>query len=111
MSTASEARKSKEQKAKEAKQKDLNEKRAKRDAKILDKTFSTDSGKRALKIIMDRCCYQKPVSALDSGGRISTDNMIHNGAMQGFYLWLRKHINVKTLRTIEVEGIEEDILD
>lgn len=111
MSNASEARKTDEQKQEEARQKVLITKRAKRDSMVLDKAFSTDSGKRALKIIMERSCYQKPVSALGSDGKLCTENMIHNGAMQGFYLWLRKQINPKTLAMIECEGLEEDILD
>lgn len=109
--SGSEARKTKDQKAEEARVKQLIAKRAKRDAQILDKTFSTDSGKRALKILMERCCYQKPVSATDAGGALNENNMIHNGALQGFYLWLRKQINPKTLSIVEIEGIKEDILD
>ena len=111
MSSASEARKTPEQKVEEAREKALLIKRAKRDQQILDKTFSTDSGRRALKILMDRCCYQKPVSAMGSDGKLSTENMIHNGALQGLYIWLRKQISAKTLASVEVEGIVEDILD
>jgi len=111
MSNASEKRKTPKQIAETIRQKELSIKRAKRDAAVLDKTFSTDSGKRSLKILMERCCYQKPVSAMGSDGKLSTENMIHNGALQGFYLWLRKQVNAKTLVSVEIEGIVEDILD
>jgi hypothetical protein len=65
----------------------------KEDAGIFTRTFATEDGRKALRIIMGRCCYQRPVSFMTADGGINTNNMIHNGAMQGFYLWLRSQIN------------------
>ena len=86
------------------------ERQIKRDeeAGIISRTFSTEDGRRTLRILMQRCRYQSPVSFATDGGRISPENMIHNGALQGLYLWLRKQINPETLKLTEFEQPTEE---
>jgi len=73
------------------------------DAGIINRTFSTEDGRKTLRLLMQRCKYQSPVTFQVDGGGISTENMIHNGALQGFYLWLRKQINPETLKFTEFD--------
>lgn len=108
MSKASEARKTEEQREREAILKEELQKKHERDSKVISETFSTDAGRRTLRLIMERCCYQKPITFIDNETRVNKDNMIHNAAMQGFYLWLRKQIDRDTLIAVENKGLEED---
>jgi len=108
MSKAGEARKTKEEKDLEEFKRQKQQELLERTEKVMTETFSTTAGKRALRMIMERCCYQKPITFVDNETRVNTDNMIHNAAMQGFYLWLRKQIDRDTLIAVENQGLEED---
>ena len=111
MTKGGDARKTDAEKKAEALAGALKAKRLKRDSQVIAATFHSDNGKRALRLIMDRCNYQKPITYVDNAGKICTENMIHNAAMQGFYLWLRKQIDPETLILVENKGLQEDILE
>ena len=108
MSKAGEARKTEEQKIEEALERAKTQAEYERSSKIIGECFSTGAGRRTLRMIMERCKYQSPITSVDNEHRISTENMIHNGALQGFYLWLRKQVNIETLIAVENRGLEED---
>lgn len=102
-------RKTDEEKAFEAELEAQKKIKREEDAGIFTRTFATSDGRKALKMIMQRCCYQKPVSFMTDDGAINTNNMIHNGAMQGFYLWLRKQINnPEVLTSVEIKETPDE---
>ena len=109
MSNAGEARKSKEQKELEKTNKELQRRRIERESQAIRKTFATDEGRRCLKQIMDRCKYQSPITTVSADGVVHSENLQHNAALQGLYLWLRKHVDNETLIAVEVQGIQEDL--
>ena len=78
----------------------------KKDAQAIANTFATEDGRRCLLLLMKRMKYQSPISAT-ADGVIHQDNLVHNAALQGLYLWLRKYIDKPTLIAVEVEGLEE----
>lgn len=84
-------------------------KRVARDKAVVRNTFATDDGRRCLKILMDKCCYQAPVSHRCADGILHSENLQHNAALQGLYLWIRKHIDKDTLIAVEVEGLQDSL--
>ena len=58
----------------------------------------------------DRMCYQSPVTTQGADGVIHTENLQHNAALQGMYLWLRKFVSRDTLIAVEINGINDDAL-
>jgi len=97
-----------EQKEAEATSLEVLSKELEKNRRVIAATFDTDNGRRALRMIMERCNYQKPISYRDGDGIVNINNMIHNGALQGFYLWLRKQIDTETLIKVENKGLDED---
>jgi len=104
MSYASEARKTEGQKEAESQKKEDATKQRISEQQAISRAFSTADGKKALRAIMEKCCYQTQVTASTATG-IDTQSMIHNGALQKHYLWLRQHIAPETLIEIEITGI------
>lgn len=90
------------------KQKELQEARIQRDSAVLKRAFSTEDGVHALKLIMGRCMYQNPITYVHAG-LVDKDSMVHNAALQGLYLWLRKHLDRETLIKVEIDEIEETL--
>lgn len=90
--------------AQEASQKAQQEK----ESLILRRAFGTADGRRALQIIMKRCKYQSPITAVTADGVIHTENLQHNAALQGLYLWLRKYVDKDVLAQVEVTGFPEE---
>ena len=88
---------------------DLGVKRIERDAQCLRRTFESEDGRRALSLIMAKMCYQSPVTTQTKDGTLRTENLQHNAALQGMYLWLRKFMSKETLMAVEVIGIEETL--
>ena len=84
-------------------------KRQERDSQVIRKTFDTEDGRRCLKLIMERCKYQSPITYVSDDGVIHTENLQHNAALQGLYLWLRKNINDDTLIAVEVIGLDDSL--
>lgn len=108
MSYASDARKTPEQREAEKEQKEKLRREAEANSQAIRRAFATSDGRRCLKQIMDRCKYQSPITAV-TDGKIAEENLIHNAALQGLYLWLRKHVDDETLIDVEVRGIKSDL--
>ncbi len=88
---------------------DLAMRRIERDAQCLRRTFESEDVRRALTLIMKKMCYQSPVTTHTADGILRTENLQHNAALQGMYLWLRKFMSKETLMAVEVIGIEETL--
>ena len=74
--------------------------RAKEDAQLFSRVFSTGDGKRVLIMIKDRCCYQSQITMKATGG-VDVNGTLHNAALHKHYLWLRQHISPEILRDVE----------
>lgn len=108
MGRISDLRKSDEQKQAEAEKKANLQREVEKEAQIIRKTFATEDGRRCLRIIMNRCKYQSPITIVSNDGVIHTENLQHSAALQGLYLWLRQNADKDILAQVEVLGFEED---
>lgn len=97
-------------KAAKEEKRELAIRRTQLEAQVIRKTFATGDGRRCLEILMKRLKYQSPVTNLSEDGVLHTENLQHNAALQGFYLWMRQYIDKDTLVAVEVRGLE-DILE
>ena len=104
-------RKTKEEQDQEEQDKILEKKQAaieaQKDGQALRNTFATVDGRKALLILMKKMKYQSPITLVTHDGVIHDENLQHNAALQGMYLWLRKYIDRETLIAVEVDGLEE----
>lgn len=100
-------RKTQEQKDEEARILEARRKKIEEDKYLFTRVFNSADGKRVLNVLMKRCKYQSPISSTVADGSLSTENMIHNAALQGLYLWLRKQINnPEVLIAAEIVGFD-----
>lgn len=105
---ASDARKTKEQLEKEAELKERFAKLAEGQKRDFSITFGTPEGRRTLRAIMARCKYQSPITWADEG-KVYTENLVHNSALQGLYLWIRQQIDRETLIAVEIDDLKDNV--
>ena len=74
--------------------------KAKEEAQLFDRVFSTPDGKKVLAQIMLKCNYQTQITVSTANG-IDTNGMVHNAALHKHYLWLRSKVKPDTLRDVE----------
>jgi len=75
------------------------------ESQSMARAFATPDGRKALRTIMLRCCYQSQITASTPGVGVDTNAMIHNGALQKHYLWLRQYVDRDTLVAVEIDGV------
>lgn len=69
------------------------------------RAFATYDGRIALREIMNRCNYQAQITVTAQGVGVDTNAMVHNAALQKFYLWLRQHVDRDSLISVEIDGV------
>ena len=83
---------------------------AESDAQCIRRTFNGADGRRTLKLLKERMCYQSPVTTHTKDGLLASENLQHNAALQGMYLWLRKFISRDALISVEIPSERNDSL-
>lgn len=111
MTYANEARKTPEQKEAEVERKDQIKRKAQITEQAIRRTFATSDGRIALYEIMDRCCYQRQITATTAKAGVDTRAMMHNAALHKHYLWLRQYVDADTLIAVEIRGLQENITE
>lgn len=70
-------------------------------------TFATPHGRRALRIIMEACGYQKRSTVMDpTTGDALVNGTIHNEARRSVYIGLRELLDRETLIAVEIDKDE-----
>lgn len=93
-------RKSPKQKETEAEKKESASLAAIEESQRYSRVFGTADGKKVLRDMMLKCCYQTPITVTSTIG-VDTHGMIHNAALHKNYVWLRSKINNEILRDVE----------
>lgn len=77
----------------------------------LNETFSTGSGQRTLRWIMELCQWERSPVIGDEVGNPQAEGTIYNAAQQNVYRAIRKHIRKDILMPVEFKGLEQDEAD
>ena len=106
---ASQTRLTETEKTSEQIQKEIDQSRRKQAVKDLNETFSSSSGLRTLRFLMELCGYQKPSVVADpQSGEIQINSTVYNEARRNIYLTLRKCLKQDILIPVENHGLSND---